>query len=88
MGLKVLYKNLYPDKTLFRMGLILQLLQFVLFLTCNYQAQPQSQPQLGCAGSIPSFSVRPPGRPSGIVLFRPSMTLTSKAKLLISMLRL
>ena len=40
------------------------------------------------AGSIPSFSGRPAGRPSGIVLSRPSMTLTSKAKLLISMVRL
>ena len=36
------------------------------------------------AGSIHSFSIRP----SGIVLSRPIMTLTSKAKLFISMTRL
>ena len=28
------------------------------------QAQPQSKPQQGCAGSIISFSVRPTGRPT------------------------
>ena len=57
---------------------------------------PSPSSNWAVAGSIPSFSVRPAGcpasqqagRPSGIVLSRHSMTLISKAKLLILMMRL
>ena len=49
---------------------------------------PSPSSNWAVAGSIPSFSVRPSGRPSRIVLFRPSMTLASKVKLFISIVRL
>ena len=55
------------------------------------QAQPQSQLKLGCSWFYSQLlrpAVRPSVRPSGIVLSRSSMTLTLKAKLFISMIRL
>ena len=47
------------------------------------QAQPKLKLQLGCAGSIPSFSVRP----TRIVLFDQNRAFLSKAKLLALMVR-
>ena len=60
---------------------------FLGLLICC-QAQPKSKSQLGCAGSIPSFSVPPSVRPSGIVLSGQNWTYLSKAKLLVLMFRL
>ena len=62
-----------------------------LFKGSKYcQAQPKPRPQLGCAGSIPSFSVRPgrlTRRPSGIVPFIKFQPSQSKVKLSILMSR-
>ena len=62
--------------------------RIIIFIFQGFcQAQPQSQLQLGCSWFY-SQLLRQAGRPSGIVLFRPSMTLASKVKLFISIVRL
>ena len=64
----------------------LTLLGWVSHLT---KLNPSPSSNWVVAGSISSSSVRSAvGRPSGIVLSRPSLTLTSQAKLLISTVRL
>ena len=55
-------------------------------LCCQAQPQPQLQLQLGAELFI--FSADPPTHPPGRVLSRPRMTLTSKAKMVVLMVRL
>ena len=95
--IKSVFKNVFAADINEQAGITLvesTQLWFFSFIDFVFIAKlsPSPSSNWAVAGSIVSFSVRPAsrpaGRPSEIVLSRPSMTLTSKAKLLISMMKL